>query len=321
MASSLTAKQIDDIVRLYNGGDGERIADLARAFETTAAAIRYHLKARDVLVLAVDRPRRGEEESPTDEDLGIGEGEEEEAVVEVVAAAIPDISGLLNHPDFAKVIDALVNQRLAALQPKQAQEMSFDAFLKRFEHIVDAQAEQRPGYFKPLSAEERDFREQGKRDMFTLLARFKAENTWPHYLLADEANPYYGPSINGLILYQGGQEIMMRGPPSEGFKPLNESAIEVFEAYKRWVGEPISMEALTAEALAIARGDMGAEAPQTNFEKQMADSDVRLVDKPLRDVGAKRVLGTMVPEVRGKTMPRQPGVVAQPSGPVFVSDV
>jgi hypothetical protein len=94
--------------------------------------------------------------------------------------------------------------------------------------------------------------------------------------------------------------------------------VAVYEAYKRWVGEPISIEELTAQAVAAAQAD--TKTPEMAPEFAVAEPDVRLVDKPLREVGAKRVLGTLHPEVRGKTMPGQPGVSQQPAGPIFVGD-
>jgi hypothetical protein len=50
------------------------------------------------------------------------------------------------------------------------------------------------------------------------------------------------------------------------------------------------------------------------------EPEVMTVDKPQREVGAKRVLGTSHPELRGKSLPGQPGVNQQPVGPLFVGD-
>ena len=313
---AISEKHVDEIVALYDGGNGDSVGDLAAAFPGfTKAAILYHLKKRGVYVEA----KRGKSVSgsineQTDEDLGIGADEG-------VQSGADDIGALLADPRVAAAINSIVDQRLKAASPQAQPVQDFGAFLAQFQHLIDAQVEQKPGYMAPLSAAEKDARLKGQKDMVALLATFKAQNVWPHYLLADEANPYYGPSPNGLVLYQPGQEILMRGPPSEGFKPINEAAIQVFEAYKRWVGEPVDMDELTAEAARIAHGDNSNDAPQTYMETKIEDSDARLVETPIRDISPKRVLGTSAPELRGKTMPRQPGVMAQPAGPVYVSDV
>ena len=228
---------------------------------------------------------------------------------------------------IAKLVEAAVEARLKSMgavphvpdSPTGTAEAAFAAFLSKFEHLVETRDEQRPGYQKPLTAAEIDGRKKGKSDMLALLRRYKAENIWPTYLLADETNPFYGPGPQGPIMYNAGQEIRTRLPPAESFQPLDDAAVNVFEAYKRWIGEPVSMEELTAQAVLAARGGETA-APEMIEQFANAAPEVQVVDKPLRETGPKRILGTVHPEQRGKSLPRQPGVVQQPAGPVFVGE-
>ena len=70
---AISEKHVDEIVALYDGGNGDSVGDLAAAFPGfTKAAILYHLKKRGVYVEA----KRGKSVSgsineQTDEDLGI----------------------------------------------------------------------------------------------------------------------------------------------------------------------------------------------------------------------------------------------------------
>lgn len=231
-----------------------------------------------------------------------------------------DLEAMMAHPAFAQLLDKAVAARLGAPAPAvstDSNEAVFAAFLSKFEHLVEARDEQRPGYQKPLTADEIGERRAGHREMIALLKRFKAENIWPKYLLSDESNPFYGPSPKGDILYMAGQEIFTRLPPSEGFVPMDAAAVQVYAAYKRWVGEPVSIEELTRQAAIDA---MGSNAPQMAPVEAIAEPEVRVADTPLRDMSPKRTLGTLTPEMHGVAMPRQPGVVAQPQGPVFVGE-
>lgn len=313
-------KHIAEIVELYDKGHGDSIKDLAQTYALSVAAVTYHLKKAGVYA-AVAKPGKTMSDAAaaqSDEDLGIGD--------DAPAIGGVDITALMANPDFAKLIDAMVEQRMQAAgvapaSPKSDQEMSYAAFLDSFKHLIDVQSEQRPGYIKPLSADEIDSRARGQQEMFALLAKFRAEDVWPEYLLTDEANPYYGPSPNGDVLYEAGQKIGSRRPPAEDWKPLNDAAIQVYAAYKRWVGDVIPVEDLIAQAAAVARGDNAAIAAETPTRAHVDNPDVRLINEPKVDVAPKRTLGTLTPELRGKSMPRQPGVMAQPVGPAFIADM
>lgn len=243
-----------------------------------------------------------------DAELGIGEGADTEA---------SDLDALMSNPAFAALVDKAVAARMGTAGPKaeRSSDAVFQAYLDQFAHLLEASAEQKPGYQKPLTAVEIDARKAGRTEMFALIRKFKTENVWPHYLLSDEANPFYGPSPNGDILYKPGQEIKTRQPPAEGFRPLNDPAMQVYAAYRQWVGEPVSMEDLTAQAVMEAQ----SVEPMTKVGLSK-ESDVILVDAPVRDMKPKRTLGTATPELVGKTMPAQPGQVAQPVGPFEVGE-
>lgn len=245
------------------------------------------------------------------DDAELGIGEEDDAAIEDRIAAMVD-----------RAVEARLKAMGVAPEPGTAPDVStaavFAAFLSKFEHLVETRDEQRPGYVKPLTAAEIDGRAQGKADMLAILRRYKAEGIWPTYLLADEANPFYGPGPNGPMMYMAGQEIRTRLPPAESFQPLDDAAVTVYEAYKRWIGEAVSMADLTAQAVAAALSDK--KAPEMAPEFAVAQPDVQVVDKPMREVGARRVLGTVHPERRGQSLPGQPNVSQQPAGPIFVGD-
>lgn len=261
---------------------------------------------------------RGEARAKPADDSFAGADDAALGIDEPASAGELDMDALMAHPSFAALVDKAVSARMgqSAERSEGGSDAAFKEFLSKFEHLTQVRDEQRPGYQKPLTAEEMDERRAGHADMIALLKRFKAENVWPFYLLSDESNPFYGPSAKGDILYEAGQEIYTRLPPSEGFVPQNDAAREVFSAYKRWIGEPVSIEELTARAVSEARG----EVPQMVQREAIAEPEVRLAPTAKRDVGAKRTLGTITPEMVGVTMPRQPGVAAQPQGPVFVGE-
>lgn len=266
------------------------------------------LRANPESALAAEASSAVEE----DEALGIGV-EDDDAMADRITA----------------MVDKAVEARLKAMGVPPTAEAptgdmgAFAAFLAKFERLVEVKDEQRPGYAKPLTAAEMDGRKQGKADMEAILRRYKAEGIWPTYLLADEAGDgkggFYGPGANGPMMYMAGQEIRTRHPPAECFQPLDEAAVAVYEAYKRWIGESVSIEDLTARAVTAAQADI--KSAEMAAIVATAEPEVRVVDKPLRETGPKRVLGTVHPELRGRSLPGQPGVSQQPAGPIFVGDV
>lgn len=311
---ALSDKTIDGIVEAYDGGKGDSIPDIASARGITAAAVKYHLKSRGVLaapraIMNPEKPLSQEPADQSDEDLGIAT--EEETVT-------------VSKTDLQAMIEAAVRQQMQTASPgpttKTSTESDFREFLDKFGHSIEVLQEQRPGYIKPLGADEIDSRAKGKADMFALLRQYKADNVWPEYLLSDEGNPFYGPSINGPVLYEAGQTIRTHIAPAECFQPLNEPAMQVYQAYKRWIGEVVPIEELIAQAAAAARGQAYDSAPEVAFESKVDAPEVQLVSTPIRDVGPKRVLGTLTPETSGKPMPRQAGVAPQPAGPIFVAE-
>ena len=234
----------------------------------------------------------------------------------------PDFGALLNDPRFAALLEAAVKQRMAetAVSALASNGMSpeFAAFLDRMEKAVGARDEQRPGYQKPLTAEQLESRRQGYDDMLTLMraakSRAQAGGEWPRYLLKA---PFQGPSMAGPVVYPSGQEINWLGAPGETFQPLNEPAAEIYVAYKKWVGVSVDMKALLAQAIAEARG--GVAIPENPIVRSGADN-IQIVDAPLRDLTPKRILGTSGIETSGSQSPRQVGPDAGPQGPVFVTE-
>lgn len=314
---AVTEKMVDDWVALYADGKGEPLSAIAKAYQLSPATVRYHLKKRGALAPSQETEMDAAGVDEDDEALGIGVDDDEPQPAFTVEA-------LMEHPEFSKVLEAAVAQKLAQMghqapaQPMNPGSATFDAFLEKLEHVMGVRDEQRAGYIKPLTAEEMDARKQGAADMKALLRRFKAENIWPTYLIVGEGPGafFYGPSPNGDISYEAGTQIRCRLPPSELFQPVDEAAAQVIEAYRRSVGDPIPIEDLVSQAIINARGP--SQAPAIEQTVKVLEPEVMIVDAPKRETGAKRTFGTIVPELRGQTMPKQPGVSAQPVGPVFV---
>ncbi len=265
---------------------------------------------------------------PTNEDddaaLGIGRDDEDATV----AAAPSDIASLLADPRFAAMIDTIVAQRVASMGAAPAQQggMSpeFVAFLNRMEAALGARDEQRQGYAKPLTPDEIKSRKEGNLEMLALIDEVKRDGVWPEYLIGDGG--FHGPSPAGPILYPAGRTIHWRGPPAENFKPLNESAMKIYAAQKKWIGETVSVDQLLAQAVSLARG--GEAIPETALVRTGAE-DIRVVDTPLRDMTPKRAMATDVvsPSPGGGAASakashpalRPPGAAGQaPQGPTYV---
>lgn len=312
-APAVSERMIDEWVTLHGGGAGESIETIATVYKMSGHVVRHHLKKRGALTPSAE-PAEMDPES--DEALGIGQDEDADD-------GAASLEALMANPAFEKLLEAAVARKMAEMGHQAPQQsatgsLALNAFLEKIEHVIGVRDEQRAGYMKPLSAEEMDARRRGDADMRALLKQFKAEGVWPKYLIVGEGPGafFYGPSPNGDISYEAGQEINCRLPPSELFQPLNEPAARIIEAYRRSVGEPVPIEDLVAQAIINARG--GVQAPQVEQTAKVIDPDVQLVDAPKRDVGPKRTFGTITPELRGKSMPSQPGVSAQPAGPIFV---
>ena len=157
-------------------------------------------------------------------------------------------------PAFAKLVaDAVATKLAGSMAPTETKtsDAMFDAFLSRFDHMLDVdRREQKPGYVKPLTPEEvgRPPRRSG-RDEAPVAAAGQGTQDVAELPAGRRSQPVLRPGAPaGPILYQAGQEINWRGPPAESFKPLNEEAVAIFAAYKRWVGEPVSIEELTRQA-------------------------------------------------------------------------
>lgn len=286
---ALSEKDVLDIVERYDTGNGDTIASLATAFSVSDATIRYHLKKRGAL--GADGPK-----VDTDEALGIGTDE-------------VDYSKLLNDPKF---LAALAEKMQSVQVPAASQSSELAGVLKTMERMIEVQAIQQPGYSKPIPAEEMDRREEGRQKMFALLDRFRDKRSPPHYVLGEN-----WPAND--ILYEAGQEVRTFLPPAEHFQPQNHEAHQVMAAMYQWLGGPTPDIGETVEA--FERWRKGTDSvPLVGAAEVLKPSDVEVVSTAKRDVQPKRILGNVVAETRGTSMPRQPGVVAPPTGPVFVSD-
>lgn len=227
------------------------------------------------------------------------------------------IAAYLDTPQGGAFLEAAVQARMRQLgvaAPAVSNEDAFAKFLSSVERMLDGRDEQRPGFIRPLAPEELESRAQGKVLMHALIRRAKDDGKWPEYLLVDT---FQGPSPAGPILYAAGQQVRWRGAPNENMVPIDETAAEIFAAYKQWIGEVVKPEEILKYAVGLVRG--GEALPQTAFVRTGSE-DIQVIDVPTVDVQPKRILGTNGPELRGRPMPAQPGIVAQPAGPVFVGE-
>ncbi len=306
---ALKPKDIAEIVKLYNGGTGESVPALAEAYTAEPAAIRYQLKKAGVYKSSV-----ADAETPSDEELGI---QDEEGDTADASAVLADI---MKNPALAALIDKAVNARLAQMSATPVQSMASaptgegTAVVKAIERLLEIQANQMPGYIKPLSADEVESRATATIEMKALIERARARGDAPHYT----TGPQGLFDSTSVILYEPGSEIRTYLQPVEDFIPMNESARQIHAAFIRSLGglSP-DIGARVAEAMLASKE---REVPLVGAPAQgVQGSGVELVQAAKRhDVSPKRVAGTMVPETRGTSMPVQPGVTQQPTGPVFV---
>ena len=220
---AIAEKHIDEIVALYDGGNGDTVSDIAKAYPAlTKAAITYHLKKRGVFVSPGATMQ-------SDEDLGIGE-EDTPAI---------DLNAMLANPALAKLIDAAVTARMAQLATPSAtappaSSEAFTAFTETLKHLIDAQALQQPGYMKPLPADELDRRGAGQIEMRALLESYQKAQTPPLWQVGDGG---FFECTNAME-FAPGDKIRTYLPPPEDFVPLNAEARNVHAALMRWLGTP-----------------------------------------------------------------------------------
>lgn len=304
---ALSSKQIAEIVKSYNGGEGDDIGALAAAYQTTPAAIRYQLKKAQVFNVA---------DSQADIDPDIApESDAPDAAPNAIAE-------MLKNPAFAALIDQAVTARLAQVTGAPAAPVDqTTSVVKAIERLLEVQAMQQPGYTKPISVHEMDRRASGLIEMRAQIEaarqRFAATNSKeciPHYIVGEN---FY--ECANAIMYAEGSEIRTLIAPPEKFVPMNESARLVHAAMITSIGGTSpDIGTRIAEAMLAAKsaGDVpvvGALAPAAG------PNAVEIVPSSKRhDVKPQRVLGSIAPETHGTSMPVQPGITQQPLGPVFV---
>jgi hypothetical protein len=257
---------------------------------------------------------QGPSNEQDDADLGIGEQDG------------GDLSTLMENPAFASQIDAMIARRIGAMVNAPAASLppgigpQMEAFMELMERAINTRDEQRPGYAKPLTADQKTARERGKAKMFALLDHARKINDWPQYLIGGDGpgSGWHGPSSVGPIHYKAGQKVNWRGgPPAECFIPLNHTAAEIYVAYKQWLGEETDVETLLSYANAVLAG--GTQIPPTAFVTKGA-SDVQAVNEAALDMSPKRIMGAGIDPRATHPALRPPGVggAEAPLGPTFV---
>lgn len=309
---ALSETSVERIVTLYDGGKGESVPALAKRFGVSPAAIRYQLKQAGAW--PTKGPDPVSEESPTDEELGIG--------VEDEAPEADALTAMLANPAFAALIDAAVTARMAQMGAPAAPASSeaFQAFTQSIKHLIDTQAMQQPGYIKPLPSDEIDRRLAGKVEMDALLRRYEQAGTPPLWTVGEQG---FFECTNALEFVEG-EQIRTYLPPVEDFIPGNDEARQVHTAMMQWIGGPtpgigeqVEAAMIAAKQAPLVSNIMTTETRKSPVEliTQRAAPGVR-ADAPEKASAKRRSAGTIVPERRDISMAERVGA---PAGPVFVS--
>lgn len=251
----------------------------------------------------------------SDDDLGI--------------ESVEALDAILSDPRLQALVERAVQTRVAEMASAQmvapnTETAGYMALIKAVEHMLEVQSIQIPGYIKPLTAEEMDRREAGRVEMWRLLAYYRERANpafegcpyTPRYVLRDQ---FYGPSPNGEVMYEAGQEIRCFLPPAEHFLAQNEPAAAVYAAMITWIGgETPDIAEQVAAALAARKT---AQVPLVGTGPLFADSPVAPVGEVgvRHNVAPKRQMGTLVEERSAPSIGMaQRGGAPAPAGPVFV---
>lgn len=285
---SLSAKQVEQIVSRYAKGEGETIADIARSFDQTPAAIRYHLKKLGELSTDRQEAPMTDSAQQSDEDLGIGEEADD---------GVSELAALLANPLLKKLVDAAVAERLGALSapaPQQTAAIDASAFgdlAATLKHMVQINAQQQPGYQKPLPVEEVDRRAAGAVEMWALLAQYERDNTPPCWVVGESG---FFECSNALEFAEG-EKIRTYLPPVEDFTPDNEQARKVHAALIQMIGgrtpeigEQVKQAQLASKLPPLVSGAMQPTRQTGPVERVEA--------APERPVRQRRTMGTIVAE-------------------------
>ncbi len=285
---------------------GAAIKAIAGDFDATESAIRYHLKAANLIGESAGQPAPAVAEGP-DSDAALGIGQDDDA-----PAADDPLAALMANPQFAALLDKAVSARLAQMGSPAvpvAGGGDFGAFLQKMERMIEAQTIQQPGYIKPLTPDQLMDRAQGEVEMRALIEKFRAKETPPLYLLGLQ---FYA----GDQLYEAGQEIRTFLPPAESFQPMNDPAVQVYTAFLRsiggatpGIGDQLAAAMVAAKAQPLVTGMPGA-APAARGPVEVVQGRAPV------QVGPKRILGSMVPEQHTTSVTPQPA--GTPRGPAFV---
>lgn len=311
---ALSEQDVADIRALHDGGKGENVASLAKAYKVSRAEILNHINSPGSA--PVDQSN-----TATDEDLGIGREEPGEA-----------LAALLSSAAAKALIDQAVSARLAEMSaspaPTQAAPVSGDAFgnlAEALKRMIENQQMQQPGYIKPLPLEEVERRAAGKVEMEALLLQYVRADTPPLYRVVE--NGFY-ECTNAIELSEG-QQLRTFLPPCEDFEPLNEEARKVHAAMMQWIGGPSPEigERLKQAQLDAKQAPLISSAPAPVLDPRKAGGLIEVVDAAPADPrerksAKRRGMGTIVTEpvdisLTGRVTGASHTVGGAPAGPNF----
>ena len=236
-------------------------------------------------------PRYAGEETPTpdmgniviDEPLpGVGQpdAQDEAAAAAQLLAENPALSRLIGGL-VAQQVSAALTQAGVATQPLGGTDAMLSALVGHMERLTLMHAEQRPGYQKPLPAEEQAKRAAGWNQMHEVIDYYRQQGIFPRYRLVQE------PLFAGEIEYQPGSVIESYLIPNEYMAPENDAAREIHAAMMQWIGGPqMSIGERLAEAERERRSGPNPIDPMPFKRAGLPDaSPVVIVSEPPEERG------------------------------------
>jgi DNA-binding transcriptional ArsR family regulator len=287
-ATKLSKTKITEMVRRYDGGNGESTSELAAAFDVKPSSVRYHLKAAGVF------------KSGTAEKAG--------AV---------DLSAVLADPSLQKLIDSAVAARLAQMGGAPVPDSRHDemkAFTASLAHLIEVQSMQQAGYIKPLPAEEVDRRASALVEMKAVLKDCEVRGDAPEWIVGE--NGFF--ECTNAAEFAPGTTIRTYLFPVEDFVPVNDAAKRVQKLMITWIGGHTPGIGEQVEAAMRAANQSAPLVTGDLVPMSSRPKTVEVVDtKPKATGPRRRMAGSIVPERHDVSLAER---AAGPQGPVFVGD-
>ncbi len=331
MVAPIPADRIEKIVSMYRDETNTTLDAVASSNGVSVATVRKYVERAGVFVredFVLPVKPAGDESAPanaSDEDLGIGED---------VVAEVSNPYGPEFHAAVAAAVAAEMAKVKAPAKASKAEDgpesLDWKRFMDKMGELTDSVNVQKPGYQKPLTAEELSSREQGQRKFFAFFPKIRmaiaehgkekaiALGLVPEYIVGEKG--FYGSTASGEMQFMPGLRLRLTTPPPEDFLPMNDLAGAIMQAQMQWLGEPTpEIGELVAQAMMRAKGVDPTYVAGLDDPVHPDDATIVAGGEPLANIGPKRTMGTSVQELRATNTPFSPGSSPVPSGPIFVN--